>query len=617
MNKVINIQLSSQIFWIDELAYQTLDEYLNTLRRQLHGQESAQDIYDDIEHYLCELLFDISDHGKKSLNASHIQVVMEQVGFLDDEALEPGPEPRLGSEPGPGLGSGLEPELEPPLCLIPEAKILGGVCASLANRWSVAVLLIRAMFIVLIPVFGLGIIIYALLWLFLDDSAKRDAFLMAKGKQPTAKLMAKVEEPSLKQQGRLASLMLSPFIASARVFAWINSHYRQYFGYYRAIAKGLGWALLGLVNVAVVDYLLNFFERRLFELPINMLMVISVVVLVIMLNVMVAQVYLLSNRTFNRTFNHNKVIMITALIPLGVLTWGIYYLEDATSYEHRLTTEKSFNIDGNKLQVMFANDARPSDADDLGKQQSFINNHITLVVQATAAQQEAVKVSLDYFSRGNDLADALHNIHSISYVYKVVDQQLILDPQLFLTEGALYRGQALVVRLHIPADFLLILPTGIEIVREENGGGIQSYSYHLATGVNPVEIPSGEAGEYLSVGGYLHAVGPWPEGIIGPNEFVVLQQAFCQTFFVGPLWQCHNNIKTPVAVNRRLNLAFQDQINSIEALRQLLKQRTQIDRQQLLNIQTSLKNILGDQIVDHPLAGYLQHLLHYQSIYMK
>ncbi len=56
MNKTININLGGYAFTIDEDAFETANNYLNTLTRHFGGADGAAEIMQDIESRMGELV---------------------------------------------------------------------------------------------------------------------------------------------------------------------------------------------------------------------------------------------------------------------------------------------------------------------------------------------------------------------------------------------------------------------------------------------------------------------------------------------------------------------------------------------------------------------------------
>jgi phage shock protein PspC (stress-responsive transcriptional regulator) len=159
VNKVISIEIASQVFWVDEEAYEILQAYLKRIRQQLVDDECANEIFKDIELRVAELLYALNNDEKKAIIATQMNDVIDQVGLIDSE----------------------EPETELPRksYLDPQNKILGGVCAGLAVRLGVSAFILRLIFIALTAAFGLGVVLYLIFWISLDTNSYRNAALAA------------------------------------------------------------------------------------------------------------------------------------------------------------------------------------------------------------------------------------------------------------------------------------------------------------------------------------------------------------------------------------------------------------------------------------------------------
>ena len=153
MNKVVSIEIAGQVFWIDEDAYDALQTYLQKIRAQLIDEESADEIFTDIELRIAELLFAYSGDEKQAISLLQLEEVIEQVGFIDSENSEI--------------------EIPRKSYRDPQNKILGGVCAGLAVRLGVPAFVVRVIFLLLIPLFGLGIALYLIFWISLDTITRR------------------------------------------------------------------------------------------------------------------------------------------------------------------------------------------------------------------------------------------------------------------------------------------------------------------------------------------------------------------------------------------------------------------------------------------------------------
>lgn len=123
----MNIEIAGQVFWVDESAYQTLQDYLIKIKTQLANEENSQDIYTDIELRIAELLYGLNSDKNRAISVEQLISIIEQVGFID----------------GSDETSGQDENIPRKSFLDLHNKILGGVCAGLATRLKVSSLLIR------------------------------------------------------------------------------------------------------------------------------------------------------------------------------------------------------------------------------------------------------------------------------------------------------------------------------------------------------------------------------------------------------------------------------------------------------------------------------------------
>ena len=89
MNKTININLGGVFFHIDEIAYQKLKSYLDSIRRSLSDDPKGRDeIITDIESRIGELLADKVKDVRQVINQEDIDEVIEVMGKPEDYMVD-------------------------------------------------------------------------------------------------------------------------------------------------------------------------------------------------------------------------------------------------------------------------------------------------------------------------------------------------------------------------------------------------------------------------------------------------------------------------------------------------------------------------------------------------
>jgi len=174
MNKTININLGGIFFHIDELAYQKLKLYLDAIRRSLSDDPQGRDeILNDIEHRIGELLSERIKNERQVVNENDIDEITKIMGkpedyLVDEEIFEEEPKYRSKASSKKLFRDG-------------DDKFLGGVCSGLAHYFGMDVIWMRIIWLILFFGFGVGFLIYPLLWILIPVAETTAEKLQMKG----------------------------------------------------------------------------------------------------------------------------------------------------------------------------------------------------------------------------------------------------------------------------------------------------------------------------------------------------------------------------------------------------------------------------------------------------
>src|SRR5829696_7418073 len=93
MKKIININLSGRVIPIEDAAYESLQRYIESLRRYFAAEEGRDEIINDIESRIAELMNDKVLKGADAVTESDIEEIINAMGRVEDfeaaEAAEP------------------------------------------------------------------------------------------------------------------------------------------------------------------------------------------------------------------------------------------------------------------------------------------------------------------------------------------------------------------------------------------------------------------------------------------------------------------------------------------------------------------------------------------------
>jgi len=177
MNTTVNVSIGGYSFTLEENAYNTLQEYLNTVKVKLGNNRAAQETVNDIEFRIAELLSEKITLGQVVTN-DMVTPIIEQIGKPED----------IGDNNGSTGNKQYRPKR---LYRNPDDSIIAGVCGGLAAYFRVDPLVFRILFIALLFVKGFGLLLYILLWI-----------AMPKAKTPFQKMEMMGNAENIEEIGR-------------------------------------------------------------------------------------------------------------------------------------------------------------------------------------------------------------------------------------------------------------------------------------------------------------------------------------------------------------------------------------------------------------------------------
>ncbi len=168
-------------FHIDEDAYNTLQRYLNAIKRSFTDSQGRDEIITDIEARVAELFSERLKSDRQVVGMKEVQEVIDIMGqpedyLVDDEIFEDGP--KAGNTNATGT-SGATRKLYRDY----DNKAIAGVCAGLAQYFGVDSLWIRLLAIIIVFA-GVGspILVYFILWFIIPKATTTSEKLAMAGK---------------------------------------------------------------------------------------------------------------------------------------------------------------------------------------------------------------------------------------------------------------------------------------------------------------------------------------------------------------------------------------------------------------------------------------------------
>jgi len=176
MKKVININFQGRILPIEEIAYEDLKQYIESLRTYFEQEEGKDEIINDIECRVAELCEDRLKKGAVCITEQDIDLIITSIGRPADFEAQDGFEANTTTNPGTNQAHSNTQNADGPtyqkrLYRDEQNKVLGGVCAGIANYLNLDPIIIRVLWILL---FGISFFAYLLLWIAVPSTSVKE-----------------------------------------------------------------------------------------------------------------------------------------------------------------------------------------------------------------------------------------------------------------------------------------------------------------------------------------------------------------------------------------------------------------------------------------------------------
>ncbi len=164
MNKTININLGGLFFHIDEIAYQKLNRYLNSIRKSLSDDPQGKDeIIKDIEMRISELLSDRIVDERQVVSENDIDEIVNVMGQPEDYNVD---EELFNETPYTKRTR----KSTKKLYRDGNDKFLGGVASGTGHYIGIEPIWSRIIWLLLAFGTGVGFFAYILLWILLPEA---------------------------------------------------------------------------------------------------------------------------------------------------------------------------------------------------------------------------------------------------------------------------------------------------------------------------------------------------------------------------------------------------------------------------------------------------------------
>ena len=169
MKQVININFQGRVVPIEVTAFDLLKAYTDSLNRHFAGEEGKDEIINDIESRIGELFQERLNDGATCITEDDVNAVIKSMGRPEDfESTEENTSTgQAKMEENTGSTFQTAAAMHRRLFRDEQNKVLGGVCAGIANYFGIDTTLVRIIFVFS----GVGLFAYIILWVFVPSNS--------------------------------------------------------------------------------------------------------------------------------------------------------------------------------------------------------------------------------------------------------------------------------------------------------------------------------------------------------------------------------------------------------------------------------------------------------------
>ncbi len=466
MDKTISISLGGFSFIVDDRAFFKLKNYLDDIRRSLHGMEGTEDIISDVEIRIAEL-FKEKLGVREVVNEMDVDHIINVMGtpeqYVDEDNEE---NTKTYTSSGSSYKQATGDKIKRKLYRDPNDKIIAGVLSGLAHYLGVETWVTRLLWIVLFfsDVFisgaSLTIISYIVLWIILpkaESATQKYEMYGQAGDFETIKKNASQAATEMKGVARDASGALG------KLFHVLGKIILFFLGI-MLICTGIG-LIIGAIALLITSsaelpmqvfgYIVDYEWQ---DWAAKAIMVILMIVPAILLITLGAR--LISNRVkVNKTFVWSSLALwFIALIGASVL--GVSLAKNFTR-DIEFADKKAFTVSQDTLVISFEEYKNVGQRkikwafnDDMGGFVQFdgkLHRRIYDDVEIRQSPNDLVYVEIMNYSKGSSMDDARKNAEMIKYDYTMnANGELVFDKYLSLPDNSKFRDQLVSLIVYVP-----------------------------------------------------------------------------------------------------------------------------------------------------------------------
>lgn len=504
MNKTITMNLNGIIFHIEEDAYNQLSIYLNTIKGYFKNSDGRDEIMNDIEARIAEMLSEKVNASKQAVLLTDVGTVIAVMGKPEDFA---GESDKSESSNNTNFSSDDNRTSYPNnkrrrVFRDTDEKIIGGVCAGVANYFDFDPIWLRAAFAISFFVFGSGILLYIILWIIIPAAKTTAEKLEMHGekvdvnnigkkvndefedfKKRMSEFGDKAKSPETKEKIRTSAQKATEFVGDVfhnmiHIFGKIVAVFLIFIGIALMIvllATIFGRGTISVFNSPTSNIHFSLYEFGSAVFPADMPMVLVVVALALFIGVPLLMLIYSGIKHLFGIKERNKIVKYTAnilwLVGVGLVIYVGYntgkdFSEDASVKQNIAITQPANNV----LYL----DLKPLPDEDL--EATYKHHHKVRIGEWALVSKDVNKLRLSYptmdivrsetdsfqvivvkSASGYDVEEASYRAKNIDYSVTQKDSSILFNSYYDIYNEDKLRAQDVKIILKVPVNKTIYL----------------------------------------------------------------------------------------------------------------------------------------------------------------
>lgn len=464
MNKIISANINGFVFNIDELAYEKLKKYLETIREKVKNHE----VMTDIENRIAELFDYRLKNGSQAIFERDVEDIMQQIGSPEQFGQE---EQETQKEKNTSEYTQREKRKYRRLYRNEDDKVIGGVCSGIGAYFGIDPLFLRIGFAASLFLFGTGVLLYIILMVAMPVASTPSEKLEMMGEPVDFNNLGKTIEKDFKEAyTRYKPEVKTGFERFLEVLVKVGSVVLLIFMISLFIPVSIGL----FTSVGVASWFLPLINSYVFLSPEQGLIILLGMILFFLIPVIGVGYKLVRIVFKTRPMSKGLSIVMSVLWFVGfcLLSYSTYTIGQEFSSSSTLAQTDTLNIKpGSTLIIRARNtEARQrfviNDEDGDEKitinsredMKEFLDDRIGRNIEMKIIRGYGDKPVVNIIRRSNGNGRlAARFAGNITYDYEKTDSTLLFNDYFSTGESKLWRNQKVRIIIEIPRNYNFII----------------------------------------------------------------------------------------------------------------------------------------------------------------